>query len=127
MEPTTSNTVIDTDTSLVGPTVGHLTVRSGATLMIDGEHTGSVELESGAELDVLGTLRGRLDVGSLATARIAGALIGGVDVRVAGTLVIESAGSISGPVTNFGSFTNLGKREGRVEGRTPDDRAGSQN
>ena len=117
--------VIDTDTTLAGPTEGQLTVRPGVTLSIDGQHDGSIELEGDAELVVLGTLNGRLEIGSLGTARIAGSVVGPVDIRIAGTLVIEPTGSVTGPVSNFGSFTNLGKRTGYVDGRTPDDRPGS--
>lgn len=117
--------IIDSDTTLAGSTDGEVTVRPGVTLSIDGTHDGSIELEGDAELVVLGALNGRLEIGSLGTARVAGAVVGPVEIRVAGTLVIEPGGTVTGQVTNYGSFTNLGTRVGYVEGRAPDDRPGS--
>jgi len=125
MEPAERSTIVSTATTLSGLTTGRLTVRPATSLTIEGEHDGSVELEGDAELVVLGTLRGRLEIGSLATARVAGTMSGPVDIRIAGTLIIETAGSITGSISNFGSFTNLGTRSGHVEGRSPDDRPGS--
>lgn len=125
MDPLSPGSVVADDSSFSGDTAGHVTVASGVTLTIAGRHSGSVELQSESELLLLGSLDGRLEVGSLAVARISGSLSGPVDIKVAGTLVVEAGGSINGPVTNFGSLTNFGRRAGRVTGRAPDDRAGS--
>jgi hypothetical protein len=113
------------DEWLTGTTDGKLTVRSAATLRLEGDHSGPISLEGGGNLHVLGTLTGALDVGSLSTATISGNVTGPVEVRVAGTLIVESGGSLTGAVTNFGSFTNSGTRSGSVQGRQPDDREGS--
>lgn len=125
MQPATPTAAVSSDTTLVGPTAGQLTVRPAISLTIEGRHEGSIELEGDSELVVLGELVGRLEIGSLATARIAGSVVGDVDVRIAGSLIVESGGRLDGAVANFGSFTNSGSRSGRVEGRTPDDRPGS--
>lgn len=125
MEPVPYETIIDTDQTLGGETEGPITVKSGATLTLVGAHEGSVALESSATLVVLGILRGGLDIGSLGTAIVRGEVSGPIEIRVAGTLVVEENGAVTGDVSNFGSFTNKGVREGYVEGRTPDDRPGA--
>lgn len=125
MDSLSPTRVVADDALLSGDTAGQVTVLSGAILTIEGRHSGSVELASEAELVLLGSLEGRLEVGSLAIARISGSLSGPIDIKIAGTLIVEAAGSINGPVTNFGSLTNSGRRAGRVTGRAPDDRAGS--
>jgi hypothetical protein len=110
---------------LSGATFGTITVLDGGTLVVDGAHDGAVILESGGTLLVRGSLHGPLEVGSLSTATIAGDLMGKIDIRIAGTLVVETAGRLAGPVVNYGSFTNRGVRNGPVEGRRPDDQHGS--
>lgn len=106
-------------------TMGAVSVHSGATLTIAGRHDGPVEVLDGGTVLVTGALHGPLSVNSLGTASISGQVVGAVDILVAGTLVIEKGGSVRGAVSNRGSFTNFGARSGHVEGRTPDDRPGS--
>ncbi len=124
MDTSAPTTVSSTET-LSGTTSGPVTVLDGGSLTLSGTHDGTVTLRGGATLVVSGVLNGGLDVESLATATVSGDVLGGVIVRVAGTLVIEAAGRVAGPITNHGSFTNRGTRNGPVEGRGPDDQEGS--
>lgn len=119
---TTAPETVTGFTTLAGETSGPVTVTDGGSLIVGGVHRGAVVVEGGGALLVRGALHGPVEVGSLATATVSGDLVGKVDVRVAGTLVVEAGGRLSGPVANYGSFTNHGLRTGPVEGRAPDDR-----
>lgn len=117
---------VTTDEQYEYETTGGVTVHSGATLTIAGRHDGAVEILDGGTVVVAGELHGPLSVNSLGTGSVSGTVVGLVDILVAGTLVIEKSGTVRGAVNNRGSFTNYGLRSGHVEGRTPDDRPGSE-
>jgi hypothetical protein len=118
----TAPTTVTGEITLNGNTSGAVTVLDGGTLFIAGTHNGAVVLEGSGSVIVQGALTGRLEIGSLSTATVSGDVAGRVEIRVAGTLVVEADGRLSGPVANYGSFTNHGLRNGLVEGRQPDDR-----
>jgi hypothetical protein len=114
--------LIATAEQLNGSTIGRITIADGGALVIAGEHDGPIEVAGGGQLDVRGIVRGPITIESLGRVNVRGDVVGSILIRVAGTLAVESAGRVSGNVTNFGSFTNHGLRAGRVEGRVPDDR-----
>ncbi len=114
--------LVDTAEQMSGSSKGPITVADGGALIISGEHDGPIEVTGGGQLDVRGTVRGAITIESLGRVNVRGDVIGPILIRVAGTLMIEAAGRLSGNVTNYGSFTNHGVRVGRVEGRSPDDR-----
>jgi hypothetical protein len=87
-----------------------------------GEHDGPIGVEGGGQLDVRGTVRGPITIDSLGRASVSGNVEGYLLIRVAGTLVNEVSGRISGGGKNFGSFTNHGFRTGLIAERQPDDR-----
>jgi hypothetical protein len=116
---------VTTTEQIEGVSHGSLTVKDGGVLVVLGEHDGSISVEGGGQLDVRGTVRGPITIDSLGRVNVSGQVDGYVLIRVAGTLVNEASGRISGGGKNFGSFTNHGSRVGSIEERQPDDRAGS--
>ena len=104
---------------------GAIAVADGGVLVVTGEHDGPISVEGGGQLDVRGTVRGPITIESLGRANVSGSVDGYVLIRVAGTLVNEASGRISGGGKNFGSFTNHGFRTGLIQERQPDDRDGS--
>ena len=116
-------TVLTDSRELDGDSQGIISIASGARVTLSGTHDGSIEVNG--SLAITGALRGALEIGSLGSVTVTGDVVGRVDIKVAGTLVVEPTGRIAAPVANRGSFTNRGYRYGPVEGRTPDDQAGS--